>query len=219
MTPVTCFVSGKGILSDLGSRRLFDGSRMQWMRRVINVLVLQVLAYDGQGKTENALRALERALMLAEPEGQMRAFLDAGEPMARLLYRAVSQNIVPRYAGRLLAEFDAWFSSEAACEAYLYELRWPEEFECPGCGSCGEGWRTGRGHVRCRERGRQTSTTAGTLFEGTRKPLRMWFQAIWHLTNQKHGVSALGLQRVLGLGSYQTAWTWMHKLRRAMVRP
>jgi hypothetical protein len=61
--------------------------------------------------------------------------------------------------------------------------------------------------------------TAGTVFEGTRKPLRSWFQAMWLVTSQKHGASALGLQRVLGLGSYQTAWTWLHKLRRAMVRP
>ena len=61
--------------------------------------------------------------------------------------------------------------------------------------------------------------TAGTIFEGTRKPLRLWFQAMWYVTNQKHGVSALGLQRILGLGSYQTAWAWLHKLRRAMVRP
>ena len=66
---------------------------------------------------------------------------------------------------------------------------------------------------------RQTSVTAGTLFEGTRKPLRLWFQAMWYFTNQKHGVSALGLQRILGLGSYQTAWAWLHKFRRAMVRP
>lgn len=61
--------------------------------------------------------------------------------------------------------------------------------------------------------------TAGTLFEGTRKPLRDWFFAMWFVTSQKHGASALGLQRVLGLGSYQTAWTWLHKIRRAMVRP
>jgi hypothetical protein len=61
--------------------------------------------------------------------------------------------------------------------------------------------------------------TAGTIFEGTRKPLRLWFQAVWYLTSQKNGVSALGLQRVLGIRSYQTAWTWLHKLRRAMVRP
>ena len=64
-----------------------------------------------------------------------------------------------------------------------------------------------------------TSLTAGTVFEGTRKPLRMWFLAMWFVTSQKNGVSALGLQRVLGLGSYETAWTWLHKLRRAMVRP
>jgi len=57
------------------------------------------------------------------------------------------------------------------------------------------------------------------VFERTRKPLRVWFQAIWLVTSQKHGASALGLQRILRLGSYQTAWTWLHKLRRAMVRP
>jgi transposase-like protein len=57
------------------------------------------------------------------------------------------------------------------------------------------------------------------MFEGTRKPLRMWFQAMWFITSQKFGGSALGLQRVLGLNSYQTAWSWLHKMRRAMVRP
>lgn len=61
--------------------------------------------------------------------------------------------------------------------------------------------------------------TAGTLFADTNLPLRLWFEAIWHVTNQKYGASALGLQRILGLGSYRTAWNWLHKLRRAMVRP
>jgi len=60
---------------------------------------------------------------------------------------------------------------------------------------------------------------AGTIFEGTRKPLVIWFRAIWWIVSQKNGASALGLKRVLGLGSYQTAWTWLHKIRRAMVRP
>ena len=78
---------------------------------------------------------------------------------------------------------------------------------------------TARGQQRCAGCQRQTSPTAGTIFEGTRKPLRLWFQAMWYVTNQKHGVSALGVQRILGLGGYQTAWTWLHKLRRAMVRP
>jgi transposase-like protein len=119
---------------------------------------------------------------------------------------------------RTLVEFEQWFSSETACHEFLRRLRWPHGFECPACGRSG-GWETSRGLVRCPQCERQTSVTAGTLFEGTRKPLRVWFQAIWYLTNQKHGVSALGLQRILGLGSYQTAWTWLHKLRRAMVRP
>lgn len=60
---------------------------------------------------------------------------------------------------------------------------------------------------------------AGTIFQDTHKPLTMWFRAIWWVTSQKNGASALGLKRILGLGSYQTAWAWLHKLRRAMVRP
>ena len=72
---------------------------------------------------------------------------------------------------------------------------------------------------RCCACRRQTSATAGTIFQDTRKPLVTWFRAMWYVTSQKNGASALGLQRVLGLGSYETAWTWLHKLRRAMVRP
>jgi len=75
-----------------------------------------------------------------------------------------------------------------------------------------------QGVLWCSKRKRQTSPIAGTIFEGTRKPLRLWFQAMWYITSQKFGGSALGLQRVLGLGSYQTAWSWLHKMRRAMVR-
>ena len=75
------------------------------------------------------------------------------------------------------------------------------------------------GLLRCRSCHGRTSLTAGTIFQDTRKPLRTWFLAMWFLTSQKNGVGALGLQRVLGLGSYETAWTWLHKLRRAMVRP
>jgi transposase-like protein len=73
--------------------------------------------------------------------------------------------------------------------------------------------------MHCKRCGRQTSITAGTIFHGTRSSLRQWFQAMWWVTAQKNGASALGLQRILGLGSYETAWTWLHKLRRAMVRP
>ena len=71
----------------------------------------------------------------------------------------------------------------------------------------------------CRTCDRQTSVTAGTLFHRSRYPLKVWFAAMWFVCSQKNGVSALGLQRVMGFGSYETAWAWMHKLRRAMVRP
>ena len=119
---------------------------------------------------------------------------------------------------RTLQEFDAWFSTENQCSNYLVRLRWPGGFACPACDGT-SGWVTARRDIRCSRCQRQTSPTAGTIFAGTRKPLRTWFQAMWYVTNQKHGVSALGLQRALGFGSYQTAWAWLHKLRRAMVRP
>jgi len=120
---------------------------------------------------------------------------------------------------RDLREFDRWFADEAACRSYLLRVRWPEGYRCSGCGCTERPWTTARGYLHCRACGGEISVTAGTVFEGTRKPLRSWFQAMWLVTNQKHGASALGLQRMLGLGSYQTAWAWLHKLRRAMVRP
>ena len=120
---------------------------------------------------------------------------------------------------RTFQEMDEWFRSDAGCRDYIHRLRWPDGFACPHCRWTGEPWVTSRGLLHCRGCQGQTSLTAGTVFEGTRKPLRMWFLAMWFVTSQKNGVSALGLQRVLGLGSYETAWTWLHKLRRAMVRP
>lgn len=112
----------------------------------------------------------------------------------------------------------AWFPDDEACVDYLAGLRWPDGFVCPACQGV-EFWRTGRGLWMCRVCSRKTSVTAGTVFHRTRTPLSTWFAAIWFVTSQKNGVSALGLQRVLGFGSYETAWAWLHKLRRAMVRP
>jgi len=110
------------------------------------------------------------------------------------------------------------FSSEAACRDYLAALRWPNGFVCPACGGTNAG-RMRRGLWHCRNCERQTSVLAGTVFQDTHVALRIWFRAMWHMTSQKNGISALGLQRVLGMGSYRTAWTMLHKLRRAMVRP
>ena len=119
---------------------------------------------------------------------------------------------------RNLPEFEARFSTEAACREYLVRLRWPDGFRCPRCGGRKD-WPV-RGLLRqCAGCGYQSSVTAGTIFQDTRKPLTVWFRAMWAVTSQKNGASAIGLQRVLGLGSYDTAWTWLHKLRRAMVRP
>jgi len=119
---------------------------------------------------------------------------------------------------RSIKEFDEWFVTERDCIEYLAHIRWPDGFRCPMCGEA-KSCRTGRGTFKCNACQRQTSPTAGTIFQGTRKPLRMWFQAMWYVTNSKRGLSALELQRIMGLGSYQTAWSWLHKMRRAMVRP
>jgi hypothetical protein len=110
------------------------------------------------------------------------------------------------------------FRDDAACREYIRRLRWPDGFVCPHCMALGEPWVMSDGLLRCRSCNGRTSVTAGTIFQDTRKPLRTWFLAMWFVTSRKNGVSALGLQRVLGLGSYETAWTWPHKLRRAMVR-
>jgi transposase-like protein len=120
---------------------------------------------------------------------------------------------------RTYQEFLDWFADEPACRRYLLRCRWPEGFQCGRCGGKAEPWTTGRGYLHCRQCGSEVSVTAGTIFERTQLPLRIWFAAMWFVTSQKDGASALGLKRVLGLGSYQTAWTWLHKLRQAMVRP
>ena len=119
---------------------------------------------------------------------------------------------------RSLAALQERFATEAACLEYLAKLRWPDGFVCPRCG-CAEAWHTSRGLWHCGRCGAQTSVTAGTLFHRTRKPLALWFRVMWHIVSQKYGSNALGLQRELGFGRYETAWQWLHKLRRAMVRP
>lgn len=116
-------------------------------------------------------------------------------------------------------DFLDWFGTEEACLAYLEKLRWADGFVCPRCGNIAQAYRASRTRLMCRACQHQSTVTSGTIFDKTRTPLRVWLAAAWYLTNQKQGVSALGLQRVLGLGSYQTAWTMLHRFRRAMVRP
>ena len=119
---------------------------------------------------------------------------------------------------RTVIELEERFATEEACREYLTRLRWPEGFVCGRCGASGS-WKATRGRLVCQACRYQASVTAGTIFQDTHKPLRLWFRAIWYVTSQKSGASAANVQQILGLGSYQTAWTWLHKLRRAMIRP
>src|SRR6516225_4139136 len=119
---------------------------------------------------------------------------------------------------RTLIELEHRFVSEEACAEYLAALRWPEGWVCPRCGGA-KAWAVRRSRRRCDQCRYEMSVTAGTIFQDSHVPLTIWFRAMWQVTSQKNGMSALGLQRVLGLGSYKTAWTWLHKLRRAMIRP
>ena len=116
-------------------------------------------------------------------------------------------------------QFVDWFATDESCLLYLEKLRWINGFICLHCGSVTKPYSASRHRFICHDCGHQSTVTAGTIFDKTRTPLRVWFAAAWYVTNQKQGVSALGLQRVLGLHSYQTAWVMLHRFRRAMVRP
>src|SRR5260370_15896740 len=116
---------------------------------------------------------------------------------------------------RTLADFEERFRSEEVCRDYLFRVRRPEGFRWPRWGES-RGWRLRSALWQCARCAYQASLTAGTIFQDTRTPLKVWFRALWWMTSQKNGVSALSLQRVLGLGSYQTAWCWLHQLRRAV---
>ena len=119
---------------------------------------------------------------------------------------------------RTFIEFEQRFASEEACRDYLFQLRWPTGFRCPRCQNQ-KAWKTSQNLYYCTKCKYRTSVTAGTIFQDTRYPLKMWFVAMWYVVNQKNGVSALGLQRALGLARYETVWLWLHRLRIAMVRP
>lgn len=115
-------------------------------------------------------------------------------------------------------EFEKMFATEEDCIKYIIALRWPEGFACPNC-SKNVYWFASKNRIICAACEYQTTAIAGTVFEQTNKPLTIWFRAIWWMIAQKNGVSATGLQKILGLGSYRTAWTWLHKLRLLTVNP
>ena len=115
-------------------------------------------------------------------------------------------------------EFEARFATEEHCRAYWIEARWGGKPACARCNST-RVWTIREGTTfECANCDHQTSLTSGTLLEKTRKPLKMWFRAIFEISTRRTGISAKDLQRIMGFGSYKTAWSWLHKLRAAMVR-
>jgi transposase-like protein len=115
-------------------------------------------------------------------------------------------------------EFLEQFRDEDGCRKYLYDIRRPEGFHCPKCNN-EKYWLTKHNMIHCTACGHQTSLTAGTIFHGTRKPLLLWFHIMWWVVAQKTGVSASNMMDFMGFATYRTVWTWLQKLRRAMVRP
>jgi transposase-like protein len=126
------------------------------------------------------------------------------------------------FAGMKIPEhqlgFERMFTTEEQCIQYIMELKWPEGYECPRCKNKFY-WLGKKKRIICSKCEFQTTVISGTIFEQTNKPLMLWFRAIWWMVAQKNGVSAVGLQKILGLGSYQTAWTWLQKLRLLTVVP
>ena len=113
-------------------------------------------------------------------------------------------------------EFDQRFCDEQACHEYLFQLRWPQGFICPKCWHTSY-WQSARGLLICKRCEYHQSLTAGTILHSTKKPLTAWFKALWWFTTRKSGVNAINLQDLLGLGSYNTAWRWLQKLRSCTV--
>ena len=118
---------------------------------------------------------------------------------------------------RTHSQLVATFPDEAACLAHLERLRFPGGFGCRGCGAVGEPWRNTGDRLVCRTCRRETRLRAGTLFDKTRTPLRTWFDAALYVTTAKNGLSAVTLERTLGV-SYKVAWTMLQRFRVAMVR-
>lgn len=113
-------------------------------------------------------------------------------------------------------KFDKMFATEEACKEYFFKMKWSEGFVCSRCGNQSY-WKNNRDHFVCRTCGHQHSLTSETMLSGTKKPLKLWFKAIWLFTTKKTGESASSIQGLLGV-SYQTAWSWLQKLRLCTVR-
>jgi transposase-like protein len=114
--------------------------------------------------------------------------------------------------------FMARFGTDQQCREYLFKARWPDGFRCTACGHADAYALKTKIVYECVACGKQHSLLAGTIFEQTKTGLGRWFLAIYLVTSSKRGISAMELKRQMGFGSYGTAWTWLHKIRKAMLR-
>jgi len=127
--------------------------------------------------------------------------------------------MLPNGLPRDLPTFLERFGTDAQCRDHLIAARWPEGFRCTRCAHRDAHLLRARLALECAHCGKQHSYMAGTIFEQTKTGLSRWFLAIWLVTSSKGGISAMELKRQMGFGSYQTAWSWLHKIRKAMVAP
>ncbi len=130
----------------------------------------------------------------------------------------MAQNLIQFQAGLSLSELFKDYGTEVQCEAALEKARWPQGFECPHCGKSHHS-RFHRGqhtYWQCRVCRHQTSLRSGTIFQGSNLPLRVWFQAMFLISQSKNNISALELMRQLGV-AYPSAWRIKHKLMQVMA--
>jgi transposase-like protein len=127
------------------------------------------------------------------------------------------ESLKPHNFPSIYRDFVKMFPDDVACAAYLERLRWPDGFVCPVCAEQHEPWRQTRRRLVCTACRHQSTVTAGTIFDKTRTPLITWFDAAWHVTTAKNGMSAKTLERTMGV-SYHVAWHMLHRYRVAMVR-
>lgn len=132
----------------------------------------------------------------------------------------MSINAIQFQPGLSLPRFQALYGTEQQCESTLVAARWPRGWQCAHCG-CKRFFLTRNGSGRqlweCFVCGYQSSSIVGTVMEHTHLPLRLWFLAMYLLTQNKNAISALALKRQLGV-CYRTAWLLKHKLMQAMAQ-
>ena len=128
----------------------------------------------------------------------------------------MARNKVQFQKGLSEARFDVLYGTEEKCRAAVIASRWPNGFACPACGgrTCSE-VKT-RGLFQCSGCRRQTSPIADTIFASTNLPLRLWFRAMYYVTQSKQGISSIELGRRLGV-TQTTAWKVKHKLAQVMM--